>query len=151
MHVTVKYLGEVGVERVAAIEQAVEASVHGARPFTLAVDGFGAFPSARHPRVFWVGCSPDPGLELLQHHVEERFAGLGFPKEHRPFRPHVTVGRAKDRRNRDAGALRELGGTLPSLEVWQSVTVRSLDLMESHLDRSGARYELKYRAELAGE
>jgi len=55
------------------------------------------------------GCHADPGLELLQHGVEQAFGPLGFPTEARAFRPHVTLGRAaRDARPRDFTGLEEI-------------------------------------------
>lgn len=146
LHLTLKFLGAVDDAHAADLAAAIEAAVRGARPFTLPIAGFGAFPSPRRPRVVWVGCEPVPALELLQHHVERTMQPLGFPVEGRPFRPHLTLGRVRqgDRVPADVATL------IDGLDYTNETTVASVDLMESHLHRSGARYVVRHRVPLTG-
>src|SRR6058998_3373918 len=87
LHLTLKFLGDVADEREAELAAALARAAAGARNLTLALGGFGVFPDFRRPRVVWVGIAPEPGLEILQHRVEQEFAPLGFPTEARAFRP----------------------------------------------------------------
>ena len=140
MHITLKFLGEVPAERVTEVERALERAAAGMRAFPVAVEGAGAFPSADRARVVWVGCEAAPPLELLQHGIEREYAALGYPVEGRPFRPHVTIGRARS----DArGGVRGLASLLEAVEVTGEFVVRSVDLMESTLSREGARYTVR--------
>src|SRR5439155_877838 len=82
------------VERAADVRAALGRAAAGARPLPLALGEFGVFPDFQRPRVVWAGITADSRLEILQHRVEQEFAPLGFPTEARPFRPHVTLGRA---------------------------------------------------------
>ena len=117
------------------------------RPLALQIGGFGVFPDYHRPRVLWAGVTPDPGLELLQHSVEQAFAPLGFPTEARPFRPHVTLARAaRDARPRDFAGLEEM---LSALEFEATVTVADVDLMQSTLQRDGPVYQVKYHERLS--
>jgi 2'-5' RNA ligase len=112
LHLTLKFLGEVPDARSADVIGALERACVGARAFELPVGGFGGFPTPERARVLWVGCEPVPALELLQHGVETVFAALGFPVEGRPFRPHVTLGRARPAARASAragGAARRAG------------------------------------------
>jgi 2'-5' RNA ligase len=147
LHVTVKFLGEVAAERERDIVAALERAARGARPFPLTLSGFGAFPSVARPRVVWAGCERAPPLELLQHAVEVETEELGFPVEGRPFHPHVTVGRAK--RGARPTAFRNFAERLVSLVFDAEIQVTSLDLMESTLAPSGARYARRHAVELA--
>ncbi|OLC78745.1 MAG: 2'-5' RNA ligase [Gemmatimonadetes bacterium 13_1_40CM_4_69_8] len=145
VHLTLKFLGEVSDEQepelLAALAQAAGSGEGASRGIPLALGGFGVFPDLRRPRVVWVGVAPEPALELLQHRVEQAFAPLGFPTEGRPFRPHLTLGRAA----RDAGApaFRGLAEALAGLEFAETARVDSLDLMESTLQRGGAVYHVR--------
>lgn len=146
IHVTLKFLGAVPEDRVAAAAAALDRACAGARAFPLQVGGFGAFPSAERARVIWVGCEAAPPLELVQHGVERAYADLGFPLEGRPFRPHCTLGRAKaDAR----GGVRGLADRLSSLAFEDTFTVTSIDLMESTLTPQGARYAVRHAVRLA--
>jgi 2'-5' RNA ligase len=140
IHLTLKFLGGVEPARLPELEAALERACQGARPFTVALGGFGAFPSPARARVIWVGCEPVPPLELLQHAVEREFAGLDFPVEGRPFRPHLTLGRAGPRAR---GGIRGLEEPLAGLAYDNEIVVRSVELMESTLSRGGARYSVR--------
>src|SRR5947208_2449976 len=105
IHLSLKFLGDVEETREPELREALQRAAGSGpepRPLTLQITGFGVFPDYHRPQVLWAGVTPDPGLELLQHGVEQAFAPLGFPTEARAFRPHVTLGRAaRDARPRD--------------------------------------------------
>src|SRR5439155_237175 len=126
VHLTLKFLGDVADEREPELAAALTRAAAGARGLALALGGFGVFPDFRRPRVVWVGIAPEPGLEILQHRVEQEFAPLGFPTEARAFRPHVTLGRT----SRDArpAALTGLEEALGRLEFAETALVRAQEL-----------------------
>src|SRR6059058_4047497 len=74
LHLTLKFLGDVADEREPELAAALTRAAAGARGLALALGGFGVFPDFRRPRVVWVGIAPEPGLEILQHRVEQEFA-----------------------------------------------------------------------------
>lgn len=144
VHLTLKFLGEVAGGRLAELGAALDRACAGMRGFPVALSEFGAFPSARHARVIWLGCEAAPPLELLQHAVEREYAALGFPVEGRPFRPHLTLGRARPR-----GGVRGLETLIESTGFDAPWNVSAVDLMESTLTRDGARYTLRHHVALA--
>jgi 2'-5' RNA ligase len=139
MHLTLKFLGEVAAERQEELAGALRRAAASSRAVVVTVADFGAFPDPRRPRVLWAGISPEPGLELLQHQVEQEFGPLGFPPEGRPFRPHLTLGRAE--RGAPAVDFRDLEGLLGRLTFEQTVTVSSVELMRSVPTHTGANYQ----------
>src|SRR5207247_2680230 len=109
IHLTLKFLGDIQETQVEALREILHRVAAPARPFTLEARGLGAFPNPRAPRVIWLGLhgSNDDMAELqrLQAAVEAGLGGLGFPKDARAFRPHLTVARIRarvDARGRDA-------------------------------------------------
>jgi 2'-5' RNA ligase len=150
IHLSLKFLGDVDDAREPELREALKRAA-GARseprPLTLQITGFGVFPDYHRPRVLWAGVTPDPGLELLQHAVEQTFAPLGVPTEARAFRPHVTLGRAaRDARPRDFKGLEEI---LAGMDFDQTVTVAELDLMQSTLQPGGPVYQVRYHERLS--
>jgi RNA 2',3'-cyclic 3'-phosphodiesterase len=96
IHVTLKFFGNVSGEDIRVISGVVEKNTNAMAPLNLNVKRTGLFPSLKRPRVIWIGIEGDiPSLLLLQNSLEEGFTGCGFPKEERPFRPHLTIGRIK--------------------------------------------------------
>lgn len=119
LHCTLKFLGSVEEERIAAIGDALTAALSGAPAFAAAARGLGVFPSWRDAHVVWVGledaddrCGSDAGLAALARRVDAALAPLGFPAETRPFRAHLTLGRVRSRRGwaRLAERMRRLEG-----------------------------------------
>ena len=146
LHLTLKFLGDVADEREPELAAALTRAAAGARNLTLALGGFGVFPDFRRPRVVWVGIAPEPGLEILQHRVEQEFAPLGFPTEARPFRPHITLGRAA--RDARPAALTGLEAALGRLEFAETALVSALDLMQSTLQSGGPVYHVRHSERL---
>lgn len=148
LHLTLKFLGEVEENRRPGIESAVGEALSGYAAFDLALEGFGAFPSLRRPRVLWVGIHPAPTLEAVQAAVESAMSELGFPRETRDFHPHLTLGRV--RRDTSPSRFMDLPGAVGQLSYAGTTTVRSVDLMRSRLSPAGAEYEVLYSAPLEG-
>lgn len=140
LHLTLKFLGDTSPEVVSSIEDALATVSRGTAPFALELGGFGAFPDPRRPRVLWLACAPSGELEMLQHDVELAMKELGFPGSGRPFRPHITFGRA--RRGTSPRDFAGMDRQLDELDYHERVEVNSLDLMESQLARDGARYRV---------
>ncbi len=148
IHLTLKFLGEITPQSREAVFAAVESAVAGRVSFELHTAGPGAFPSLRHPKVFWIGLQPqnlDP-LNQLQADIETHLADRGFPREARTFKPHLTVGRVKSPRNLEkiAGQF----GAYPFPNV--SIPVREILVMKSELTRQGAMYSVQKAFPLEG-
>jgi 2'-5' RNA ligase len=150
IHLSLKFLGDVDEAREQELRAALRQAAgtrHEPRPVALRITGFGVFPDYHRPSVVWAGVTPEPGLELLQHGVEQAFAPLGFPTEARAFRPHVTLGRAtRDARPRDFQGLEEI---LAGTEFDATVTITEVDLMQSTLQPDGPVYQVKYHERLS--
>ena len=150
IHLSVKFLGDVDDARESELRDALRRAAGNRgtpRPLTLQISGFGVFPDYRRPHVLWAGVTPEPGLELLQHAVEQAFAPLGFPTEARAFRPHVTLARAaRDARPRDFQGLEAVLTTIPFDET---LSIAEIDLMQSTLQKDGPVYQVKYHERLS--
>lgn len=146
VHLTMRFLGEVPVDRVPAIGESVDAVVsrHGETPFTL--NGIGAFPNFRRARVVWVSVEPHPRLELLHHDVEEACTQMGFEPEGRPFRPHLTIARVPD--GTDETTLRALSRAARAVQFAETAEVSSVDLMVSEPAAGGVQYRLLHASSL---
>lgn len=146
IHVTLKFLGEVADAREVELRAALGRAAAGGHALSLELGGFGAFPRIDRPRVIWAGLEPDPALELLRHRVEQEFMPLGFPAEDRPFRPHLTLGRAaRDARPRPHEGLEQ---TLIALRHHENTLIAAVDLMQSVLQSEGATYQIRHSERL---
>jgi 2'-5' RNA ligase len=138
LHLTLKFLGEISPGRVEEIGARLLAAAEDVPAFEFSVEGAGGFPSLSAPRVLWVGIR-EP-LELvgkLQENMEDALSGAGFPREGRPFHPHITVGRVRDRLPPGWGE--GYAGAL-SGKAFGVAGVNSYRLYESRLSPGGATY-----------
>src|SRR5271168_3748840 len=92
MHVTLKFLGETGEEKLVPLKAAL-AKIHSAEPVDMHFRGLGFFPNERRPRVIWCGVEATPNLADLAGAVESALEPLGIPRETRAFTPHLTLAR----------------------------------------------------------
>ena len=143
IHLTLAFLGNVDEARVAPVEEAMGAAAARSGPFDLSVAGLGRFPPRGAPRVLWAGLDGDlDALHRLQGDLDSRLRAADFALEDRPFRPHVTLGRAPQRRAGDLGAT--VSQALASEAVrrlqfggWRVVEIV---LMRSQLSSAGSIY-----------
>lgn len=147
VHLTLKFLGEVAADREAEMIGALASAARGTRMITLVVRGAGAFPNPRAPRVVWAGIEAEPAVEILADRVERGFAPLGFPPEGRPFRPHLTLGRAqREARARDWDGVDQL---LDQVAIDTAAVLEGVDLMRSEHRRGGSVYHRVHRERLS--
>jgi len=149
IHLTLKFLGDVDAAKIAPITAAMEEAAQGIAPFSLKVEGLGAFPNLRRVQVVWVGMGGEVDkLAHLQQRLESNLAGLGFTPENRRFTPHLTLARVRDRVALDEreGLGELIDGT--KFEPVHSFPVEAVSLMKSQLTREGAIYSRISAAEL---
>src|SRR5277367_4423513 len=148
LHVTLKFIGEKSEEDVEKIKRVLETVEAGT--FEMSIRGYGFFPGARAPRVFWVGIEGGPKLTSLAAAVDEALARLDIPKEEHAFTPHLTLARGAggsgsprkqkgDHPNRSFQHLQEKLAALPAPD-FGSMTAREFFLYQSQLSRGGSRY-----------
>ncbi len=119
----------------------------GETPFILQAKGVGTFPAPRAPRVVWLGVEGEvTRLSALAKTVEEICANLKFPKEDRPFKAHLTLGRVKSPRGR--------ASLVKTLENFKDADLGefkadAVSVMKSELQRTGAVYTEMRRIVLA--
>lgn len=145
LHLTVKFLGDVGDGDVAAVCEAMASAASESKPFLIRTGESGCFPERGAVRIVWTSMVEERGLLAgCIAAVEARFEPLGFPREHRPFAAHVTIGRVRD--DRTEGKLREIVQAHRGKGIEQDVL--SLTLMASALSPKGSTYTVVSRAKL---
>ena len=95
-HLTLRFLGAVPADRVAALQEAVSAVCLGIPALRLRAQGIGFFPNARSPRVIWAGVDDGEGrLVDLQKQIEAAVQPFTQEPGTERFAGHVTLGRVK--------------------------------------------------------
>jgi 2'-5' RNA ligase len=92
-HLTVRFIGEIGEDVAADIDDAL--SRLRARRFTLQLAGTGVFGGDK-PHSLWAGVERTPELLGLRDKVEQSLIRAGLPPEPRKFAPHVTLARLRN-------------------------------------------------------
>jgi 2'-5' RNA ligase len=136
-HVTLKFLGEVAEERIAAIGAALSNAVASFGRFELALSGVHGFPAGRTPHAVVVGIRDAGRCAELAERVDVALAGLDFPREERAHVAHLTLARVRNRaaaRN-VRSAVEARGG-----EAFGTLCIERVGLYESLLGPQGSRY-----------
>jgi 2'-5' RNA ligase len=146
IHLTLNFLGNVDPADVEKIDAAMAAAVGDFAPFRLKLGGMGVFPGIRRPRVIWVGLGGEmSALQNLQRSLAERLATIGFPKEKKSFKAHLTLGRVREAVN--PNSIRQLLQNYSDLGN-QNFRVDRIILFKSDLKPSGAVYSHLEQANL---
>ena len=148
LHITLKFIGEQKTEQVEAVSKRLQ-RVEGSA-IEIRLGGHGFFPTAKAPRVFWIGIQAGPELAELAVNVDAGVAELGIPREERPFSPHLTLARGGggsgspkwrkgDGPNSTFSVLDKRLAAMGDLD-FGAMTAREFILYQSQLSPKGSKY-----------
>src|SRR5256884_3509243 len=150
LHVTLKFIGEQPLDRVQAITERLQ-RVEGSA-FEVRAGGYGFFPTAKAPRVFWIGIHAGPQLAELAKSIDMDVAEVGIPREDRPYSPHLTLARVGAGRRSGSPKWRKGDGPSATFAVLEkrlaamgeldfgAMTAHEFILYQSHLSPKGSKY-----------
>jgi 2'-5' RNA ligase len=148
LHLTLKFLGEVGDTVIGKVCEAAAKASAAVDPFEIRVAGLGVFPAPRNPRVLWCGVDdPAEGCRRWVEAADPLLQELNFKPETRAFTPHITLGRSKS--TAGGHALRQVLEST-ELESLGPMRVGEVIVFESVLAPTGARYKPLATVPLAG-
>ena len=138
IHLTLKFIGDFPVDRIDPLAKAL-APAAAARP-TLSIipTAAGCFPGLARPRVVWAGLTGDlTAMADLAKAIDQVTARFDVPEEKRRFSPHLTLGRVKSGKGRQA-----LIKAVTDLKDYQGTEFRAKELIlfRSQLKPGGAEY-----------
>jgi len=99
MHLTLKFLGDAEESAIDEITVRILKATEGLQPFKIRLKGMGAFPSMSSIRVVWVGIEDGEPLERIAENLDKSMSELGFEREKRGFKPHLTLARTRSAKN----------------------------------------------------
>lgn len=149
IHLTLKFLGNIDTGKISDITRAIEQAAQGFTPLALEVKDLGVFPNFKRVRVVWVGVGGDiTQLKQLQQRLESNLVPLGFARESRPFTPHLTLARVREKAS--PTEQQRFGQLITSakFETAHHFTADSISLMQSQLTTAGAIYHQITKASL---
>jgi len=145
-HITLRFLGQRSDEEQTRIVRCAAAVARGVSPFSFAVGGLGVFPDERRPHTLWVGLTKGrPELIALAARLDTELDRAGFAPDGRPYVPHLTLARIKQRP--PSGLMRKVlqgeiegGGGAFAMGSTPPQSVESFAMMESRASPGGVRY-----------
>ncbi len=134
MHFTLLFLGEVSEDTAENVKKALSSITFG--PIKASFTHVGAFPNPKFPRVIWIGVDETSAKQLvdLASKVEQSLLLLGF-KSDKPFMPHLTIFRIKNKVNDISKKIERF----KAVELGKDV-ISELKLKQSVLTPSGPIY-----------
>ena len=137
IHLTLKFFGEIPEALVNNFRTAISRAVSGVVPFPILIADSGVFPQRRDPRVLWIGVTDlKRQLANLHERLETEFEKEGFPRDIRPFHPHLTLARLRNQRGaRDIARVHEELSFPP-----EEITLTELLFIRSELSSKGSKY-----------
>lgn len=145
LHITMKFLGNTGRPLYDELQHGVAEIGAKHSPFSLRISRPGVFPRASRPRVLWIGLDDRPGAVMpLYTELENLCEKLGYAREPKAFRPHITIGRVRDPDKASALAETHLRAKIEPIEL----EVSEIVIYESKLQPTGSVYSILSAAKL---
>jgi 2'-5' RNA ligase len=145
-HVTLNFLGDVADSEVGSLAGQLRKVTCGVGPVPIRLQGLGAFPDLRLPRVIWVGVESSHELTLLHARLGRVIEEMGVPSEP-VFVPHVTLARMRHRPSQRLCSLLEEQSHSP----FGVIVPKEVMLYESRPNAAGQQYHVLERFVLHGD
>lgn len=130
LHLTLKFLGDTNKEKVSKIIENLELSLKNAKSFDLQLSEISGFPNINYPKIIICSLKPVDEISKLAKTVDNSLHLIGFEKEKRNFKPHITIFRPKFTKN----------PKIENVKIKGNLTVKSVKLYESVLKPDRAYY-----------
>ncbi|HTH51756.1 MAG TPA: RNA 2',3'-cyclic phosphodiesterase [Pyrinomonadaceae bacterium] len=138
LHITLRFIGNVDDEGLAAWSQKVAAAAASIAPFSLVIEGTGKFSQRRQRTdVLWIGSRAETADRLTQIARDLN--------DGKAIKPHVTIGRFKDSPDASQLAAEHCAASFVPL----AFDVTELVVYESRLTPNGSIYTQIFRAPLS--
>ena len=145
IHLTLKFFGNVAIERIPKVSAAIERAIKKFPAFAIGVGKTGVFPKPSRAQVLWIGVDDPSGkLSELQRQLENECAKEKFEKEDRAYRPHLTIARLRKPEGAKLLADAHLNMHFEPAEI----TLSELIVFRSELSSKGSRYTAVSKHEL---
>jgi 2'-5' RNA ligase len=137
-HITLQFLGNANSDQFECLKPRLQ-QVR-STPVPVRLGALGAFERAG---VIFVDVETGPDLIALQQRVVAATANCGFLAEDRPFRPHITLARAKGRKR--FRGVPAPGSWRDNPPMFSPFDAQEFLLYESFTEPQGSKYEVRAR------
>ena len=135
LHLTLKFLGNISEEMIPEINQKLEDILKIHNRIKIKFSKFGIIKKYSTPKILWMGIQQTKYLVNLFNDLNDGLSDIGFEKERRRFRPHITLIRLKG--NEDISKLEVLKSTTININ---SSLADEVALVKSNLHATGSVY-----------
>jgi len=134
LHLTLCFLGETDDEQLTKLVQGLPRLADKFKPIMFQAKKLIFLPNRHRPKLIAYHIEPSKQLMCLQKDIAQFLQKAEINFDHKEFRPHLTLGRLKKK-----GEIEKK--SLPA-NINFSFTANSINLWQSHLLASGAKYDL---------
>ncbi|MCJ7695147.1 MAG: RNA 2',3'-cyclic phosphodiesterase [Anaerolineaceae bacterium] len=147
-HITLKFLGNVPLEGVDTLREAINITALNSFICSVFIGGLGAYPSIDCPRTIWLSADPNQNLLDLYKNLNFKLDSSGFPKDNTTFKPHITLARVSDKL--PLHEVNAISSTLKTIKIQILGNTRfgAINLLKSDLARTGPTYTILHTANL---
>lgn len=150
LHITLHFLGYLVQRQLDDVLKIIQNEVEQKEELQLELVHLDAFPNLERPRVFFVACRElnNGHLKQLQQGIGNGLEKIGLKIDHRPWQPHITLGRTRlnfSKKNSGGQAHPNfLSGNLSGQVNIKNLRfeIKSIELMKSELTPAGAKYSV---------
>jgi 2'-5' RNA ligase len=136
-HLTVRFFGDLDPRQIETATAVVRELDRNFPPVAVRIEGVSAFPSPARPQTLWVAVGDrETRLDQLVARLDQRLRETGFGPADKPWKSHLTIGRA----HREARLKLDPGRTRGLTWPGDNFTIRTVALMQSELRPEGPRY-----------
>lgn len=97
LHLTLKFLGETNEKQLIELTEIVRKTAAQFSGFELQIAETGVFPGLKNPRILWLGVKDaTDSLSKISEFLEIKCERIGFKREKRKFKPHLTLARLRE-------------------------------------------------------
>jgi 2'-5' RNA ligase len=141
-HLTLKFLGSVEAQRVETLAAAIRDACQDFTALRLRAERIGCFPDLRFPRVVWAWVHDrQEQLPRLQQGIETATRDFTTEAPEERFTGHVTLGRARGIKRREAGVLAKVVAGMVERAFGEWIADR-IEIMRSEMSSTGARHSV---------
>lgn len=133
MHITLEFFEEINQDDISKIQKALSNTE--IEPFTVTIQGIGAFPSEEYIRVVWTGVN---SRKIFKLQKQAGLHNISSDNKHE-FKPHITLMRVDDISEKKKKKLKSMIEEHKNEDLGK-IKVDTLKLFESRITGKGSNY-----------
>jgi len=139
LHLTLVFLGDVNCSVIPEIVEKLKINSQNLSSFDVSLIGLGKFSKNKQANVIWAGYKDEGQLAKMAEKIALSMSRLGFERESRPFKAHLTLGRIKAKCNEE---ILNYWIIFYMNKIIQELKINHLILFESVLKTTGTLYKI---------